>query len=689
MYDVKRVAILSQGVLDIPHLQAFLPFKVIDCAQITSLATSHLLKKHQVGAVAGWGRKPSAQHAMAIAQANRLPFITLEDGFLRSVGLGSEGWPPASMVVDDVGVYFDAHHTSALEQIIQMIDVAQPESSRLMGKIVQHKISKYNHYLSDYQICKDGQLNVLIVDQTFGDQSVCCAGASDSDFHRMLSQACIDYPNANIWIKTHPEVSKQIKKGYLSDVKPSGRVRKIVEHVNPIGLLEQMDVVCVVSSHMGFEALMLGKKVYCFGMTWYAGWGLTDDRYAPKHIISQERRHQKKNVVILFEAAYIHYSRYVNPSSGLSCDLEEIVDWLILNREMSHKLEGRVFFHGFSRWKELYLKLHFKLPANKLFFGERFVKPINPDHMIFWGMINKNRYQKKSRHQVQKWVMEDGFIRSVGLGAQLVRPLSVVIDAVGIYYDATQPSALENWYNSHQPLTLDQRQRAQRIRECLVNEGLSKYNVGETGYWPRVPAHKRCILIPGQVEDDASVVLGGVDIRTNLQLIQAVRLRHPDAFIVYKPHPDVAAGLRIGAVDPVQLSRYVDAVVEQLGMPECLSRVDEVHTMTSLTGFEALLRGVSVYCYGLPFYAGWGLTVDTHACVRRQVKLSLDELVYGALVAYPLYMLPQGIGFVQVEQAIHELIKQRHNQPTISQKALGFSAGLRANVLRWRKKLWP
>lgn len=146
MYDVKRVAILSQGVLDIPHLQAFLPFKVIDCAQITSLATSHLLKKHQVGAVAGWGRKPSAQHAMAIAQANRLPFITLEDGFLRSVGLGSEGWPPASMVVDDVGVYFDAHHTSALEQIIQMTDVAQPESSRLMRKIVQHKISKYNHY---------------------------------------------------------------------------------------------------------------------------------------------------------------------------------------------------------------------------------------------------------------------------------------------------------------------------------------------------------------------------------------------------------------------------------------------------------------------------------------------------------------------------------------------------------------
>ena len=44
-------------------------------------------------------------------------------------------------------------------------------------------------------------------------------------------------------------------------------------------------------------------------------------------------------------------------------------------------------------------------------------------------------------------------------------------------------------------------------------------------------------------------------------------------------------------------------------MDVLLGIVDEVHTLTSLTGFEALLRGIEVHAYGGPFYAGWGLTM--------------------------------------------------------------------------------
>jgi len=65
-------------------------------------------------------------------------------------------------------------------------------------------------------------------------------------------------------------------------------------------------------------------------------------------------------------------------------------------------------------------------------------------------------------------------------------------------------------------------------------------------------------------------------------------------------------------------------------------------TLTSLSGFDALLRGKAVTTYGLPFYAGWGLTTDmafaaTSCFARRTRQLSLDELVAATLLRYPVY----------------------------------------------------
>ena len=68
--------------------------------------------------------------------------------------------------------------------------------------------------------------------------------------------------------------------------------------------------------------------------------------------------------------------------------------------------------------------------------------------------------------------------------------------------------------------------------------------------------------------------------------------------------------------------------------------MEEVHTLTSLTGFEALLRGLSVTCWGQPFYAGWGLTRDQAPLPRRVRRLTLDHMVAGALLLYPRYQDP-------------------------------------------------
>jgi capsular polysaccharide export protein len=186
--------------------------------------------------------------------------------------------------------------------------------------------------------------------------------------------------------------------------------------------------------------------------------------------------------------------------------------------------------------------------------------------------------------------------------------------------------------------------RAERLRKRLVERGVTKYNlasvdpvIGVPG--AGIPEDHRRILVPGQVEDDLSIRFGTGEVRTNLGLLARVRAANPDAFIVYKPHPDVAAGHRIGAVPDAEARRFADLVVSHGSTDRLLAVCREVHTMTSLAGFEALLRGLRVVVYGRPFYAGWGLTTDLPAFDRGRL-LSLDQLVAGALILYPRYLDP-------------------------------------------------
>jgi Capsule polysaccharide export protein len=209
--------------------------------------------------------------------------------------------------------------------------------------------------------------------------------------------------------------------------------------------------------------------------------------------------------------------------------------------------------------------------------------------------------------------------------------------------------------------------------------GLTKYNVGQGG-WQRpetrlpsirppqqqhpqaLPPNKavtRVILVVGQVESDASIALGSASTQSNLALLRQVREMHPDDYIVYKPHPDVSAGLRRVGVGEEQAAAYCDEVVHDVSMHQLLTQVDQVHVMTSAAGFEALLRNKPVTCHGSPFYAGWGLTNDRETIPRRQRRLSLDALVAAALILYPRYIHPQEQRLCSPEAAVNALQAQR------------------------------
>lgn len=320
----------------------------------------------------------------------------------------------------------------------------------------------------------------------------------------------------------------------------------------------------------------------------------------------------------------------------------------------SHEL----FVLGFQRWKRPFVRRFFK--------GKRFRFVKNAERLpadctvLIWGMqFSEFAFPKKTR--VIR--IEDGFIRSVGLGADIVKPLSWVIDDLGIYYDATRPSRLERILaeTKFSQALLD---RASKFRHALVGSGITKYNVG-TASWQRPEAKQQVILVPGQVETDASIQFGAplpqCTIRRNMDLLRAVRHAHPEAYVVYKPHPDVIAGLRMAGEEEDCAIAWCDEIVTDVPVGQMLDLVDEVHVITSLAGFEALIRGKSVTCYGQPFYSGWGLTKDIFPLMRRTKRLSLSELIAGVMFCYPMYVSRVDNRSICAEMCLSELVDWREN----------------------------
>ena len=636
--------VISHGIKKIPFLQEFIQDRELDRQKI----------------YVGWGRKNSHFKSYQSALKKKASYLCLEDGFIRSLGLGKQGYPPLSLVSDCTGIYFDAYQESDLESLIN-----QPENLRnnfraraCIEQILQCGITKYNQKFEaiDIKIFDQNKKNILIVDQTFGDQSIHYAGANPDTFKQMLTRACQQHPDANILIKTHPDVVAGKAKAHFSqDDLDRSSIQFIAALYNPIELLKGIDEVYVVSSQLGFEALLCGKKVHCFGMPWYAGWGLTDDSCAPIEIVAN-RRMQQRSLAHLFHQAYINYASYVSPVSGKRCELEEILAILAANIKFQKLLSTSISCYGFSPWKKNFLGDY--LGFNRLHLDFISKAPQNKNDLIIaWGKNAK--YLKKENYDCIL-TCEDGFIRSIGLGASLIRPHSLVFDEIGIYYDATAPSKIENLLNTTQ-LTANQLKRIRDLQKKLVELNISKYNVGKTQQLSR-PAHQRVLLVIGQVEDDLSVQLGSAKIKTNVGLLQKVREEHPDSYIIYKPHPDVQAGLRKGQIKENVMLQYANQVEDDAPIMEWFQICDEVHTMTSLAGFEALIRGLKVYCYGMPFYAGWGLTHDLYSCSRRYKSVNLETLLYVTLVEYPVYNLPHTSNFklplVRPEDVINHIQDQ-------------------------------
>lgn len=322
------------------------------------------------------------------------------------------------------------------------------------------------------------------------------------------------------------------------------------------------------------------------------------------------------------------------------------------------------YFFGFSRWKRKNTLPFF--PRAKIYFcatlEDSIQKGLNKQSKIYiWGkkpFAEVEQYAKE--HNVSLYRVEDGFIRSVSLGSDLTKAYSLVVDSRGIYFDPTQESDLEHILNTF-AFDDELMERAKKLQDYLVKNKISKYNIYKDKQLELkgLKEEQTIIMVPGQVEDDASIRYGA-DSMTNLQLLQQTRANAPEAYIIYKPHPDVLVGNRIGNIVENEALKYCDTIIEKASIDSVLERADEVHTMTSLVGFEALMRGKKVTTCGLPFYAGWGLTTDTKSTLRRGVNRTLEELIAATLILYPRYIHPKTNLFCEVEILLLEIDKEKN-----------------------------
>ena len=266
-----------------------------------------------------------------------ITLVFSEEGFINSIEPFMGTSEPIyqyrhSIILDAGGIYLNALVPSRIENILNsdwsLSEHERIRAENLIALIKKEKLSKYNCQPIGIKKIKRQRMNVLVIDQVYGDKSIEFGMATDDNsFKVMLDAAIKENKDADIYIKTHPVVSK----GHFNKLGKKDNIHVLSEAINPITLLQQMDKVYVVSSQMGFEAVLCGCEVHCFGMPFYAGWGITID------YIECSRRRKRRLVEEIFYVAYVMATVYVSYKKNDICEIEDVIEELLELRHSYYK----------------------------------------------------------------------------------------------------------------------------------------------------------------------------------------------------------------------------------------------------------------------------------------------------------------------------------------------------------------
>jgi capsular polysaccharide export protein len=573
-----------------------------------------------------WTDHWSGRAALRIARAMRWKAIAAAPGPLLSrVPLGAPimSWwlLPEGDLIDALNAQLsnNAESPAHIAPVMQRVMAPRPEAARLRQRVL----------LIDERESSRG-INGVAIRHT------------PIDFSRMIDAARVAYPDAEFWLARSSDNGSGRWLSSTVPALPSG----IQLSDNARNALQEVDRAYTIGASEGMLALLAKVPLHVHGAPYYAGWGLTHDA------TPLANRTARPTLSALFNLMFIQWARYLNPATHASGTLDQLLDSIELQREVRERFADLRDVAGirFQWWKRHFATPFLTAGGGQLRWTRKPAALAGNECGALWGARSADELPPDAT----RVRIEDGFFHSCGLGSDMIAPRSQVIDRRGLYFDASRPSDLSVLLNETEfsPAELA---RAAALRKLVTELGVTKYNLGRRAPGWTAPVGKRVVLVPGQVADDASIRLGTGAIRTADALLREVRARRPDAFIVYKPHPDVLSGNRSGLIDAQRLADIVDTSADLLSL---IDRADEVHTLSSLAGFDALMREKAVFTYGLPFYAGWGLTYDALAPLPwREHRLSLDMLTAGVLLRYPIYWDWRLRLYTTPEAVVHQLAR--------------------------------
>ncbi|MEM6603202.1 MAG: hypothetical protein AAF621_04060 [Pseudomonadota bacterium] len=616
----------------------------------------------------GWGYKKRSKQTQDKARYFKKPFYFLEDGFLRSLYPSKYGEPPLSITLDRKAPYFDAFRVTDLEEMIQNTDLTSEQTQEAREAIAfftTEHLSKYclsaNHMSKPPEDFGKGSL--LLIDQTLGDDSLNYGGVTDHVISDMLSDLKENYEGHKIFLKTHPDVVSGKSKSCFSDLLED--VHVLDADISLAALLSKRPKVISLTSLAGFEALLHGCKVITYGLPWYAGYGLTEDRH--KDITIFKERRSAQSLEKLFYIAYFKYCRYFNPATLTKGSFWDVATYLAHSARHARRLAGTLYCFGFRPWKRKDIQPFLKTPFNHIKYvsskRDAIAKGILEDKsakIFVWSYKQQEDISslKDQRQDIDIIRVEDSFIRSYGLGTDFIPPLSLAFDSQNLYFHSgpDAPSDIQNYIQQDTPFYL--KARAENLLEMVNTHNISKYNLDDTRD-DDIKTTKPILLVICQVAGDASLVYGGLPatIKSNADMLKYARTSFPEHFIICRRHPDVVRRHRSDGLTDDILEKYADHVNVKGSILSMIALADDILCLTSLSGFEALLRGKNVHILGKPFYAGHGFCANEDKPSRNII-----DLVRASLIDYPIYKdtdnmsLPYGTP----ERVIHKIIAQKN-----------------------------
>ena len=295
------------------------------------------------------------------------------------------------------------------------------------------------------------------------------------------------------------------------------------------------------------------------------------------------------------------------------------------------------------------------------------------DAAIMWGYNTSDRntsaLSAAIRYKAPVIFCEPGFVSSATTWAdksacQKYRvEHSVMMDLQGQFFDAKRETDLEKMLNdSSLIISKDQRTEARNLIDKIVSNKISKYN-HQPIFTPKIGRDGvNKVLVIDQSYGDFSIIRGMADESTFEKMLKSAIEDNPESDILVKTHPDTIAGKKAeknGYYQELKEHDNIYKVTFPINPYSLLEVCDKVYVCSSQFGLEALMAGKEVHVFGMPFYAGWGLTIDAQHLERRTNKRTLEELFYIFYCMYTHWVDPDKGCETTIDAVIDKMIRLR------------------------------